>query len=435
MARKTMKYQLMPNEHVTVSTAKDSRGYYRIRYKDPRTDEPVDLRRKDKGEAVAEAKAADEWIANYVAGADKTRQSVQALMDYWTNPHDRGDIERANATQDNIELNCRRLGRVPVPFGDTTVAFADLPLEAWTPAVTTAVLIGLREEGLAPGTRHVLFNLMKTLVSVGQKKGYLNPDVAQDPMSEITAPPRSGKKGAIDPKDLPTMKDVERLARAMERNDSLPWWSGLRVRLAATSGLRAGELHALHVDHIDMDQGTIYVEQQVRYDRHQGQLVLTGPKGSTRDKLKDRTTVFPLDLLGDALERRIAEVKDEDMGGILFPSYYAGGYQSHPAFLSAVFNPVRMTLPGWNKRDKRMPRRYQWSWHDLRHLFCSMMLLDLGQDVTDVCAWAGHASPSFTLDTYVGRRQGAEQRAQDAFAHLRIDRDDDDPPLLSVVGG
>jgi integrase len=56
----------------------------------------------------------------------------------------------------------------------------------------------------------------------------------------------------------------------------------------------------------------------------------------------------------------------------------------------------------------------QWTWHSLRHVFCTTALFTWKLDATDVSRMAGHANYRITLDMYVGTTAGVLDRARTA---------------------
>ena len=55
-----------------------------------------------------------------------------------------------------------------------------------------------------------------------------------------------------------------------------------------------------------------------------------------------------------------------------------------------------------------------WTWHSLRHVFCTTALFTWKLDPTDVSRMAGHANYRTTLDMYVGATAGVLNRARAA---------------------
>jgi integrase len=56
----------------------------------------------------------------------------------------------------------------------------------------------------------------------------------------------------------------------------------------------------------------------------------------------------------------------------------------------------------------------KWTWHSLRHVFCTTALFTWKLDPTDVSCMAGHANVRTTLLMYVGTTAGVLDRARKA---------------------
>jgi len=68
------------------------------------------------------------------------------------------------------------------------------------------------------------------------------------------------------------------------------------------------------------------------------------------------------------------------------------------------------TAAGW-----RNPGGHgRWTWHSLRHVFCTTALFTWKLGATDVSRMAGHSSYRITLDMYVGTTAGVLDRARTA---------------------
>jgi integrase len=94
--------------------------------------------------------------------------------------------------------------------------------------------------------------------------------------------------------------------------------------------------------------------------------------------------------------------------GLVFPSprgkhWRASNFERRvlvPAYLGA----------GWRDGDGDG----RWTWHSLRHVFCTTALFTWKLDPTDVSRMAGHATYRTTLDMYVGATAGVLDRARTA---------------------
>jgi integrase len=184
----------------------------------------------------------------------------------------------------------------------------------------------------------------------------------------------------------------------------------LMAYTAAHTGLRWGELAALIIPQIDQAERTINVDRKII--EIGGTLHLEAPKGR-----KKRRTIYPNHTPGgytfaDKLAARIQAAQAQQLSGtnpngLIFPSprgtwwrtsNYARRVLAH-AYLAA----------GW-----RGPTPKPWTWHSLRHVFCTTALFTWNLDPADASRLAGHANIRITLDMYIGTTAGTLTRARTA---------------------
>ena len=180
---------------------------------------------------------------------------------------------------------------------------------------------------------------------------------------------------------------------------------------AAYSGLRWGELTALTTGQIDQAARVITVDRKVV--EVAGHLYVEAPKCR-----KHRRTIYPRRTpdgypLAERLAARIEAARaEQDAGtnplGLIFPSPKGKHWRSSN-FNRGVLQRAYLAT-GW--RDGQGNGR--WTWHSLRHVFCTTALFVWKLDPTDVSRMAGHANYRITLDMYVGSTAGVLDRARTA---------------------
>jgi integrase len=180
---------------------------------------------------------------------------------------------------------------------------------------------------------------------------------------------------------------------------------------AAYSGLRWGELVALSVGQIDQAARVIAVDRKVV--EVAGHLFLEAPKNR-----KNRKTIYPRRtpsgyLLAERLTARIEEAcAEQEAGtnplGLLFPTPMGKHWRSSN-FSRNVLKGAYLAA-GW--RDSGGAG--EWTWHSLRHVFCTTALFAWKLDATDVSRMAGHSNYRITLDMYIGTTAGVLDRAHSA---------------------
>jgi integrase len=260
--------------------------------------------------------------------------------------------------------------------------------------------------------------MVSALVTAGIDAGYLvNPRLAKVhwqaagrplPPQQVTV---AGETALwVDPAEIPSAADVSALGRALAagRRGSL---HELMAHTAAYTGLRWGELAALTTGQISQDRREINVNRKVV--EVCGHLYEEAPKNR-----KFRRTVYPRRTpagypLAEQIAARIEQAKAEqekgaNPGGLLFPAP-SGGHWRSSNFNRRVLQPA-YAAAGWRDAGGDGP----WTWHSLRHVFCTTALFTWKLDPTDVSRMAGHANYRITLDMYVGATAGVLDRARAA---------------------
>jgi integrase len=214
----------------------------------------------------------------------------------------------------------------------------------------------------------------------------------------------------VDPGEIPADADVARLGQALAagRRGEL---DELMANVAAYSGLRWGELTAMTSAQIDPAARVIGVDRKVI--EVAGHLYLEAPKNRKR-----RRTIYPRSTpagypLADRLAARLEQARaEQDAGtnplGLIFPSPRGRHWRSSN-YRRRVLAPAYRAA-GW--RDASGTG--DWTWHSLRHVFCTTALFTWKLDATDVSRMAGHANYRITLDMYVGTTKGVLDRARHA---------------------
>jgi integrase len=263
-----------------------------------------------------------------------------------------------------------------------------------------------------------LHRCLSAMVTAGIKGGYLaNPrlrevhwQAAGRPVPEPEAS-TSGESGLwVDPAEIPAGADVAKLGQALAlgRRGEL---DELMANVAAYAGLRQGELFALTAGQIATATRVITVDRKLV--EVAGHLYVEAPKCR-----KYRATIYPVRTpqgypLAAKIDARIEQARAEMQAGrnplgLIFPSPRFRHWRSSN-FDRRVLAPAYQAA-GW--RDEHGDGA--WTWHSLRHVFCTTALFTWKLDATDVSRMAGHANYRITLDMYVGTTAGILDRARQA---------------------
>lgn len=183
---------------------------------------------------------------------------------------------------------------------------------------------------------------------------------------------------------VPTSPKVEMVFLSPEQVESLATAIGPRfstlVRLAAYTGLRAGEICALRVGRLDLLRGRILVAESVTEVEGHG-LVFGEPK--TNERRSVTLPAFLREELGSYLAGRTAGASD-----FVFPSS-SGGVLRYKMFYKRVFKPA-VAAAGLPTATR---------FHDLRHT-CASLCIALGAHPKAIQERLGHSSITVTLDRY-----------------------------------
>ena len=216
-------------------------------------------------------------------------------------------------------------------------------------------------------------------------------------------------QGFIDRRRLPSHQQIAEFAEQLVDNPDAPWWFELMAYLAAGSGLRFGEQANLGADAVRSTQREIDVIANVV--EINGKQYVEDPKGRI-----NRTTIYPETTptgypLAESMRRRVREVEHEQRSGanpvgLMFPAPRGGAFY-HSNFTNRVLAPAYIAI-GWRDGPKAMP----WTWHTLRHVFCSSALHQWGLPLEDVAILAGHTNSRTTQEVYVNAVEGTLERAR-----------------------
>jgi integrase len=260
--------------------------------------------------------------------------------------------------------------------------------------------------------------MISALVSAGVDGGYLaNPRLSKvhwQALDRSLPAPAVSVAGEsmlwVDPAEIPSDGDIGRIGRALaagrrgERDE-------LMAYTAAYSGLRWGEIAALTIPQVDQAARVMTVDRKVV--EVAGHLYVEAPKNR-----KHRSTIYPRLApggypLAERLAARIEAARAEQEAGnnplgLVFPSPTGKHWRSSNFSRNVLKRAYRAA--GWRDASGEGA----WTWHSLRHVFCTTALFTWKLDATDVSRMAGHSNYRITLDMYVGTTAGVLDRARSA---------------------
>jgi integrase len=206
----------------------------------------------------------------------------------------------------------------------------------------------------AIGQDLVAVNVARTVKVVGRR---------DETSKRVTPPPKAALQELLRKSDEPT---------------------GMRIRFAASTGLRASEQWAARWRHMDLEAGRITVETRV--DKY-------GDEDTTKTLAGVRSVPLGAGLVKALKEwRKSSPHKGDD--DLVFPNA-KGKHTNHVNFLHRKFDPLR--LPDEEKPDAADLTEV--TWHALRHYAVSTWI-EAGLAPKTVQTFAGHSSLAVTMDRY-----------------------------------
>lgn len=353
---------------------------------------PVTGRRHQRTETLrgTRAKAERRWRAVQTeidAGraADPAAHTVNDLLDLlaatrW--PH----VARTTAT------NAAQLARDYLRPTLGAVRLRDLRPERVEAAYRAWRSVRQPSQPLAPRTVAKIHGILVRAAAEGVRVGW----IGVNPMTVVRLP----RPQAAVP-ELWTAEEWARLWGAVA-----PTPRGMAVWLAATTGLRMGELTAVRWQDYDAGAGTLRVARTLL--RLPGPDPQWGPpktRASARVIRVDRATQARL------AAHRVAQARQRLAAGPAWHDYdlIVPRADGQPEMNDA--------LTPWFQRQERKAGVRVLRWHDLRHYHASLLIAQ-GVPIPVVSARLGHASPAITMQVYahlIGRGDDAALASIEAF--------------------
>jgi integrase len=252
-------------------------------------------------------------------------------------------------------------------------AIGSVPMAKLRPAHVQAVVDAMTAVGLAPRTVVQGYRVLSSALRQAVRWQLLGSNPAA-----AASPPRPERARLSIP-------DADAVTRIIAASGSD--WFHVAVVLAASSGMRRGEVLGLRWQDVDLDGGLVRVSSALQSVGDE--LVLVDPKTSRARRpieLPDGTMAMLRRLRRDHAERRLLLGEAwHDLGVVV---ERGDGRPIHPDVYSRRFSRLvqRLGLPAIRL-------------HDLRHAYATR-LLEAGVHPKVVADLLGHASSSFTMDTY-----------------------------------
>lgn len=262
-----------------------------------------------------------------------------------------------------------------VPFKD---GLAQVKLAQLTGGVVSDFRDDLRKAGVSVPTTRRIINALKVILSYAVTRDLVATNTARG-IKVI------GRRDEGSKKIVPPTKEAMRLLLDAADPDF-----HVKLAFASSTGVRAGELHALRWRHLDFDHREVKIETRV--DAYQEEDVTKTAAGMRTIPLS-----APLILKLKEWKLRTKRSKPDEL---VFPSR-RGWYVNHDNMIKRKFLPLFDELAAAHIKDpnKHPAAPPRFNWHALRH-FAISTWIEAGLAPKTVQTFAGHSSLAVTMDRY-----------------------------------
>ncbi|HWE57884.1 MAG TPA: site-specific integrase [Acidimicrobiales bacterium] len=369
-----------------------SPGVWRLRVfagNDPKTGNPIQVSRTFKGTRRQADTALATFVHEVSRGLVPTTRSMP-LSEYLEQWLDHITPTRSPTTIRGYKFKItrinERLGKVQLD--KLTAQQLDRTYNVWL------------KEGLDPSSVHHLHRVLSAALRQAVKWGLLT----VPPTALASPPPRRSHQ-----KEIPSPDVVQQLIVTAEQKQQ-PILAAV-IPVAATTGLRRGELAGLRWSDVDLDNGRLHVRRSIKNDID-GSWIAGAPKThQTRRISLDTFTISVLKkhrLQAEAWAAPGAVELGPD--AYVFTSDPSGLTPIRPDFLSSAFGRICKAAGVTGT-----------SLHTLRH-FSASMLVASGRDIRTIAGRLGHSDATTTLRVYAHMVEGRDQDAADFLGTLLASR-------------
>lgn len=242
----------------------------------------------------------------------------------------------------------------------------------------------LLAEGASPSLIKVTFLPLRAIFRRAVARG----ELALNPCDGLELAAVRGRRERIASVD-----EAEALIAAVRQSDRAIWAT------AMYAGLRRGELQALRVDDLDLDNGVLRVERG--WDEREGEIAVKSRAGRRKVPIAAILRTFLVEHLG-RLQRQGGQLV---FGRTAHHAFNGKALQDRADAAWSAIGLDRITL------------------HECRHTFASLMIA-AGVNPKALQTYMGHASVSITLDRYGHLMPGSEAEAADLLdTYLKAGRE------------
>lgn len=309
--------------------------------------------------------------------------TVADYMDYWFQEYAKVNLKH------NTLLAYERAIRLQIK-----PALGKYRLRSLTPAILQTFVNDLFREGYAKISLEIFVSVVNNaLRHAVHPWGYLK----DNPMQYVIMPKYDTRK--------PTEKDLKILpAESLRKiSDYLVEGEPLKMpfHIGLHTGLRVSEVCGLEWKHIDLERGTLLVDQAMINE--EGKWVL----GTTKTVSSERQIQLGASIINILKKHRIWLKKNKLKYGV----HYTDSDHVCVKECGSIITP---SVVKYNTRKMKEKIKVDFNFHSLRHTHATM-LMENGAKVKDIQARLGHSRSAITIDTYSHLTQKMQTESVDIF--------------------
>lgn len=343
----------------------------------------------DKKEAERALRAAIVEYENTGMHFEPSSITVADYMDYWYKEYVEVNLKY------NTQLNYERAIRLQIK-----PALGKYRLRSLTPAILQEFVNDLYREGYAKKSLSIFSSVVNNaLKHAVHPWGYIK----ENPMQYIIMPKYDERKTTEKDLKILPMDTLRKITNYLEEGHPL----AIPFHLGLHTGMRVSEVCGLLWKHVDLERGTLKVEQAMINEK--GEWVLGTPKTVS----SEREIHLGPSIMQTLKKHRTWIKKNKLKYGV----HYTDSDHVCVKECGSIITPA---VVKYNTGKMKKKLDIDFNFHSLRHTHATM-LMENGAKVKDIQARLGHSRSAITIDTYSHLTQKMQNESVDIFEQAMRD--------------
>lgn len=343
----------------------------------------------DKKEAERALRAAIVEYENTGTYFEPSTITVSDYMDYWYEEYAKVNLKH------NTLLAYERAIRLQIK-----PALGKYRIRSLTPAILQTFVNDLFREGYAKQSLSIFVSIVNNaLKHAVHPWGYLK----DNPMQYVIMPKYDVRKTTEKDLKILPMETLRKITSYLEEGHPLaiPFYLGLHT------GMRVSEVCGLKWKYVDLERGTLQVEQAMINE--EGEWIL----GTTKTVSSEREIHLGPSIIQILKKHRTWIKKNKLKYGV----YYT---KSDHVCVKECGSIITPSVVKYNTDKMKKKLGIDFNFHSLRHTHATM-LMENGAKVKDIQARLGHSRSAITIDTYSHLTQKMQTESVDIFEQAMRD--------------